>query len=138
MSTALLMLIGIVRLYFIVYDFITNFSSVYSFNFSLISAHFITIIDIYLLALVCYIFAVGIYKLFVGNITSLSWLKIETIDDLKLHISKMAILFLATLMIQKIAKWTEPHDVLYFGIVITLICAVLVWYCMLLQNNHRE
>jgi CheY-like chemotaxis protein/uncharacterized membrane protein YqhA len=137
MSTALLMLIGLIKLYIIIFESVTHFKDFYKMNFSEVSAQFITIIDIYLLAFVCYIFAVGIYKLFIGNFASYVWLKIETIDDLKLHMSKMAILFLATLVIQKIAKWVDPLEVLYFGIVITLICSVLIWYCMLLQKKEK-
>lgn len=137
-STAILMLVGLVRLYYIVYDFVTVYKNYDTLNFSLISAHFITIVDIYLLALVCYIFAVGIYKLFIGNFDSFAWLKINTIDDLKLQISKMVILFLATLIVQKIAHWEDPQNVLYFGIIISLVCAILVWYCMLLQKKPRE
>lgn len=137
-STAILMLVGIIRLYYIVYDFVSVYKSYDSMNFSLISAHFITIVDIYLLALVCYIFAVGIYKLFIGNFDSFTWLKINTIDDLKLQISKMVILFLATLIVQKIAHWEDPQSVLYFGIIIGITCAILVWYSMLLQKKTKE
>lgn len=136
-STAILMFVGIIRLCYGVADFVSNFKSIYEMNFTLLSAHFITIIDIYLLALVCYIFAVGIYKLFIGKLASFAWLKIETIDDLKLQISKMVILFLATLIVQKIAKWEDREDVLYFGIVITLICSVLIWYTIILQKRER-
>ncbi len=137
-STAILMLMGILRLYTIVTEVIDAYYKTGLVHFALVSAHIITIIDIYLLALVCYIFAIGIYKLFIGNVNTIQWLKIHSIDDLKLNISKMVILFLATLMVQKVASWENPQDVLYFGIVIAVICAVLIWYSMMLQRKPKE
>lgn len=137
-STAILMLVGIAKLYYIVSELHEQFNDFYSMDTSLISTHFITIVDIYLLAIVFYIFAIGIYKLFIGEFLSLPWLHIETIDDLKLHISKMTVLFLITLIVQKIAEWGDAKNDLLYSIAIALVSAVLIWYCRILQVKEKN
>lgn len=137
-STAILMLIGLSKLYFIIVDIIKIMYDISSLDSTLVSAHFIGIIEIYVLAIVFYIFALSIYKLFIGTSISIKWLKVENINDLKSNISKMSVLFLSTLTIQKIAEWKNSVDTLYFGIVIVMICAILIWYFKHMDKKEEE
>lgn len=129
-SSAILMLLGLLRLYVLVTEFINSVDStdLQSSKYMVISAGFLGIIDIYLLAIVLYTLSIGIYKLFIGNAISIHWLHVNNLSDLKNQLSKMSILFLSTLLIQKITEWENPQDTLFFAISITLICLVLVWY----------
>jgi uncharacterized membrane protein YqhA len=136
-STAILMLVGIVKLFQIFNEIFAQFKCHVELDCSLIAAHFISIIDVYLLAIVFYIFAVAIYKLFIGDINHLKWLKIESVDDLKSNIAKMTILFLSTFLVQKIAEWKDPHNILYFGSVITVVSVMLIVFIRLLKNNNH-
>ena len=134
-STAILMLVGIVKLFQIFYEIFNQFRDDVVLDCSLVAAHFISIIDVYLLAIVFYIFAVAIYKLFIGEINHLKWLKIENVDDLKSNIAKMTILYLSTFLVQKIAEWKDPYNILYFGSVITVVSIMLIVFIRLLKTN---
>lgn len=129
-SSAILMLLGIIRLYVLILEFIESLNQVFdgTENYLIISAGFLGIIDIYLLAIVLYTLAISVYKLFIGNTLAIHWLKVNSLSDLKNQLSKMSILFLSTLLIQKITYWKNPQETLYFAISITIICLVLVWY----------
>lgn len=135
-STAILMLVGIIKLVQIFNLLYCEFNNHTGLDFNLVIAHFISIIDIYLLALVLYIFAVAIYKLFIGEYKSLGWLKIESVDDLKSNIAKMTILFLSTLLVQKITEWKDPQGTLYFGGIIIGLSIMLIVFIHLLKNNN--
>lgn len=137
-STAVLMLVGILKLGQIFNEIFVEFNNHSLIDCNLIAARFISIIDIYLLAIVFYIFAVAIYKLFIGEFQSLKWLKIESVDDLKSNIAKMTILFLSTFLVQKIAEWKDPHSILYFGSVITVVSIMLIVFIRLLKNNSHN
>jgi uncharacterized membrane protein YqhA len=137
-STAILMLVGIVKLCQIFTEIYIQFWYNEQLDCNLLAARFISIIDIYLLAIVFYIFAVAIYKLFIGELDHLKWLKIESVDDLKSNIAKMTILFLSTYLVQKIAEWKDHHSILYFGSIITLVCFMLIVFIRMLSNNHQN
>lgn len=126
---ATLMFIGIVKLYYTMLSIYDNIGKPAIIEHSAkIAAHFIGIMENYILAIVFYIFALSIYKLFIGHTEKLKWIKVENINDLKSNISKMSVLFLCTFIIQKITEWSNPQDTLYFAIAIAMTCGILIWY----------
>lgn len=136
-SAVLMVLLGIGKLFYNIYDFFYG-DLKFAFNkTTVIAAHFISIIDLYLLAIVFYVFAVGVYKLLIGPITTFPWLNIETIDDLKEKISKMIILFLGALFVRFVAEWKNAQDILFIGISMSLISGMLIFYCYLLIPRRK-
>lgn len=139
-SSAILMLVGIVKLYYTLFTIYKNIQNPEIIDqAAMISAHFLSIIENYILAIVFYILALSIYKLFIGNEIplKLKWVKVDDINDLKSHMSKMSILFLCTMMIQKVTEWKNSLDTLYFGIVIAMISAILIWYSKFLDSEKK-
>lgn len=134
-SSVVLVLIGVVKLYYIFHDLIIELKNPSQIDTTIFTVNFIVIIEIYLLAVIIYTFAVGIYKLFVGNINFLPWHKIDNLDEIKSELSKAIIIFLTVFLVQKIVEWKNLNDLLFGGIVIVLICAVLIFYIRLLKNN---
>jgi len=64
---------------------------------------FIEVVDVFLLATVLYIIAVGLYELFIGELQLPSWLVIKNLDDLKgqlisVVVAVLAVLFLGTIV----------------------------------------
>ncbi|MCX6312250.1 MAG: YqhA family protein [Bacteroidetes bacterium] len=141
-SSALLILIGIAKLYWIVMRIIDEVQEGGAVDTILLSANFFVIIEIYLLSIVFYIFAVGIYKLFVEEVALLKWLKMDSIDDLKSHIAKSVVLFLSVFMVQKITEWEEPEKLFYYASTVAMTSAILLWYIMIVKNgngkNHND
>lgn len=71
-------------------------------------------IDTYLLALVQLIIAVGLYELFVGELSVPEWLRIESIDDLKKSIVDILVVFVSVKGIEGLLKQDSPLDALTF------------------------
>lgn len=137
-SSAILMLVGIFSLYELIIQFIDSIKDSQEINHVEFSANFIGIIDIYILAIVLYTLAVGIYKLFIGNKVGINWIRVNNINDLKSHLAKMSVLFLCTMIIQKITEWKEPVNTLYFAVSISLISGVLIWYTKHLDDRKDK
>jgi uncharacterized membrane protein YqhA len=134
-SSGMLVMIGLIKLFEIIYNLYLSLYNPFQINTIILAANFFVIIEIYLLAIVFFIFAVGLYNLFIGELVLLKWLKFEDIDDLKLHIAKTIVLFLSVLMVQKIAEWEDPKGLLFFTIATSLTAGVLIWYIIVLRNN---
>ena len=105
---------------------------------NIVSTGILSIIDIYLLAIVVYILAIGLYKLFIGPFEGYTWMEIDNINDLKQHIAKMIVLFLATFLLQKIVEYDDHEKILNFGCVIIGIMAVLIWFSISLKNKTKH
>jgi uncharacterized membrane protein YqhA len=134
-SSIVLVLFGVIKLYYVFYDLFIQLKNPSKIDTIIFTVNFIIIIEIYLLAIIIYTFAVGIYKLFVGNINFLPWYQIDNLDEMKAELSKAIVIFLTVFLLQKIVEWKDMNDLLFGGIVIVLICAVLVFYIRLLKNN---
>ncbi|MCS7262607.1 MAG: YqhA family protein [Aquificaceae bacterium] len=95
---------------------------------AVLSTKFIAVMDIHLLSVILYIFAVGLYELFVGKLDVPNWLKIESIDQLKAKLASVVILILAITFTKNVVKWKDPVDTLLFGIAIAVVVGVLILY----------
>ncbi len=142
LSAVALVITGIVKLYDIITEICYQLINSESIDTIKLSAKFLLIIEIYLQAIIFYIFAIGIYKLFVGEFKLLWWYHIDSLDEMKSELAKAIVLFLAVFLVQKIVEWNEPEDMLYFGTVIALVSANLIWYMNSLKggasNNHNN
>ncbi|MEZ0337845.1 MAG: YqhA family protein [Aquificaceae bacterium] len=95
---------------------------------AVLSTKFIAVMDIHLLSVILYIFAVGLYELFVGKLNVPDWLKIESIDQLKAKLASVVILILAITFTKNVVKWKEPMETLLFGVAIAVVIGVLIFY----------
>lgn len=138
LCAALLVLLGVGKLGYNVYKFFHGNGRFDLSKTTVIAANFISIIDLYLLAIVFYIFAIGVYKLLIGPLNTYPWLNIETIDDLKDKIAKMIILFLCALFVRFVAEWQSSLDILFIGISMSLISGALIFYCYLIKPIGKK
>lgn len=100
-----------------------------------LSTKFISIMDIHLLSVVLYIFAVGLYELFVDKLNVPEWLKIESIDNLKAKLSSVIVLILAITFTKKLVEWKNALETLMFGIAVAVVIAVLVFYYKVKESH---
>ena len=91
---------------------------------------FITLMDINLVAIVLYIFSVGVYELFVGELNIPAWLKVKTLEELKAKLAGIMILILVIDFAKYLVEWKNPLDTLYFALSVALVSAVLIFYKM--------
>lgn len=93
-----------------------------------VSTKFIAIMDIFLLAIILYIFSMGLYGLFIGQLRLPKWLVVEGIDQLKAKLASVIILILAVTFTKKLVLWENPFDTLLFALAISAVIAVLILY----------
>lgn len=137
LSSILLVLLGIFKLYIIISDLVMTPNFWEQIDLIHILAQFIGIIEVYLLAIIFKIFAVGIFNLNFEEIKDNKAERIDSIEELKIELAKAIVLFLAVFLVQKVVLWDDGVRTLYYGIIITLICSVLIAFTMVLQKNIR-
>ena len=81
---------------------------------------FFGVVDVYLLTVVLYVFAVGLYELFIGKLDVPGWLSIETLDELKAKLASVVILFVAIAFVKYLVDFRNPTETLMFGDAFTL------------------
>lgn len=97
---------------------------------------FIEIIDLFLLATVFHITALGLYSLFIDdNIRVPPWLEIHNLDDLKGKLVSVVIVILSVLFLGRAVKWEGGTDILPFGVSIALVSAALTYF---LNLHHKK
>jgi uncharacterized membrane protein YqhA len=86
-------------------------------------------VDIFLIAIVCHIIGLGLYKLFVDPELPLpAWLKIRDLDDLKSHLASSVIAVLAVLFMREAVAWDGQRNLLQLGGAVALMILVLTIY----------
>ncbi|MBP1928731.1 putative membrane protein YqhA [Methanolinea mesophila] len=93
-----------------------------------ILAVFIEIIDLFLVATVFYIIALGLYELFIAKAPLPGWLKICDLDDLKDKLLGLVIIALAVLILGETLTWNGTGDILAFGLAIAAGIAAISVY----------
>ena len=91
-------------------------------------AGFIEIIDLFLVATVFYIIALGLYELFIAKAPLPGWLKICDLDDLKDKLLGLVIIALAVLILGETLTWNGSGDILAFGLAIAAGIAAISAY----------
>lgn len=94
-----------------------------------LSVEFIEIIDLFLMATVFYIVALGLYELFVSTDVILpDWLEIRNLDDLKAKLISVVIVVLAVLFLGQVVTWDGQRDLLGLGVGIAAVIGALTWF----------
>ncbi len=83
-------------------------------------------IDIFLLATVLYIIALGLYELFVDEALDLPhWLEVKTLDDLKARLLGVIIVLLPVTFLGQLVQWKKGIDILWLGLGIGAVLAAI-------------
>lgn len=87
-----------------------------------------SVIDVYLLSMILYVFALGLYSLFVGELAVPEWLRIRTVDQLKAQLASVVVLFVAIAYVKVLVDWRNPQETLMFGVATGILIFSLVHY----------
>jgi uncharacterized membrane protein YqhA len=94
-----------------------------------VAAAFIEIADLFLLGVVMYIIALGLYELFIDDTIPVpQWLEIHTLDDLKAKLISVVIVVMGVLFLKQVVAWDGQRDLLAFGGGIALVIAALTYF----------
>ena len=99
----------------------------------------IELTDLFLLATVLYVIAIGLFELFIDDRVVLPrWLEIHDLDDLKEKLIGVIVLVLAVLFLGQVATWDGSRDLLGYGTATALVIAALTWFVSLTGKKGRE
>ena len=85
--------------------------------------------DTVLIAAALLIIGVGLYALFVGEVSSLPrWLEIETLDDLKDKLVSVIVAVLAVNFFTRVVEWEGGGDILFLGVAVSVVIIALAAY----------
>ena len=90
---------------------------------------FIELTDLFLLATVLYVIAIGLFELFVDDRLDLpNWLEIHDLNDLKEKLIGVLIVVMAVLFLGQVVTWDGERNLLQYGAGIALVIAALTWF----------
>ena len=137
LTSVLLIAIGMFNFFYIVHDMIVSLNLHQRLDVILISANVIIIIEVFLEAVIFYILAIGIHKLFIGRLRILRWYYIESLDELRSDLAKTIVIFLAVFLVQKIVGWKEQEKIVSWGIIVCALSAIIIWYILMLGRKNK-
>lgn len=98
---------------------------------------YIEIVDLFLLATVFYIIALGLYELFIDtNIVVPPWLEIRTLDDLKNKLTSVVVVVMGVLFLGQVVTWDGQRDLLGYGVAIGAVIIALTFF--LRQQTNKK
>ncbi len=86
----------------------------------------IELMDIFLIATILFIFALGMYELFIGSVNLPEWLIIRNLHDLKVKLSSVIILVMCITFLKHLVEWQDPQGTLFFGLAIAVVTISLI------------
>lgn len=90
---------------------------------------FIELADVFLLATVLYIMALGLYELFIDDsITLPPWLAIHSLDDLKQKLVGVIAVVLAVSFLGSVIKGVDASDLMALGVGIAAVVASMGYF----------
>lgn len=94
-----------------------------------IAVTFIEIADLFLLGVVLYIIALGLYELFIDDSVPVpAWLEIHTLDDLKSKLISVVIVVMGVLFLKQVVSWDGERNLLTYGGGTALVIAALTYF----------
>lgn len=90
---------------------------------------FIELTDLFLLATVLYVIAIGLFELFIDDRLDLpAWLEIHDLDDLKEKLIGVLVVVMAVLFLGQVVTWDGERNLLPYGAAIAFVIAALTWF----------
>jgi uncharacterized membrane protein YqhA len=100
-----------------------------------VSAVFISLIDVFLVATGLLIFGLGLEQLFFGELDVPDWLKLHTLHELKVRLSSIIILVLAVAFLDHLVEWKSASETLMFAGATALVSFSLIAFSRLAPNE---
>lgn len=100
-------------------------------NDTLAILNLLDIMDTFLIGTVLFIFAIGLYELFIGKLQQPEWLDIDDLGKLKAKLSDVIVLFMAIKFLDKLLQSKNYQDTLLYAISVAVVAAVLIAFTRL-------
>lgn len=100
---------------------------------------FIEVADIFLLAIVLYIMALGLYELFIdSDVPVPDWLVVRSLEDLKEKLVGVVVVVLAVFFLGRVIESENPIEILYLGVGIAVVILALAYFAKSVLLHKSE
>lgn len=86
----------------------------------------IALMDTFLIATALFIFAIGLYELFIGEIDFPEWLVIHDLHSLKSKLASVIVLVMAVIFLEKMTGLEGAWEVFLYAAAVTLVSGALI------------
>ena len=130
-----------------VWEFVNGIPDILNFLFNHgehrveISVHFISAIDLFMVAVVMFVMGIGLFELFVDRDQSISyphWLKIRDLTDLKEKLIAAVVVVIVITFLKHIVMWENPLETLYFGGSIAIVIIAITLFSKLVVGDESR
>jgi uncharacterized membrane protein YqhA len=98
---------------------------------------FIEIIDLFLIATVMYVIAIGLYQLFIDAIPLPAWLAIDDFAQLEEKLLGLVVTVLVVAFLGQVATWDGQRDLQGLGVATALVIAAVAFFLRQHAKPHR-
>ncbi|MFZ4584043.1 MAG: YqhA family protein [Acidimicrobiia bacterium] len=99
-------------------------------------AELLGVLDLLLVGTTLVVLAIGLWELFVGDLAEPEWLRIDTLDDLKVKVAELVVLVVAVKFFEKCLLAKQPSDIVYYSVGVVLIGGTLIAFSTLRARSH--
>ena len=86
----------------------------------------IEVVDSFLITTALFVFAFSLYELFIGGLKVPAWMLAHNLQELKAKLSGVIVLVIVVKFVERLVKWEDPSDTLFFGLAVAVVSAVLI------------
>ncbi len=123
---------GMIKTFTIIANFVTSYG-----KDALGVIALLGLMDTFLIATVLFIFAMGMYELFIDSIALPEWLIIRDLHDLKIKLSSVIILVMGIIFLEHLVEWKDSLGTLFFGTSVAVVSASLIAFSHYWQKEQR-
>ena len=98
--------------------------------------YLIKLVDVFLIAIVLYLLAISIYKMFIGDVDLPDWMIAHNLHELKAKLSSVIILVGAVIFLEDLIKNTSTAlDLLWTALAVAAVGGVLIAFSILGEKD---
>ena len=99
----------------------------------------IELTDLFLLGMVFYVVAIGMYQLFIDDKIDIpAWMRVRNLNDLKSHLVSVIIVLLAVSFLAEAVVWSGDTSIVYFGASVSAVMISLGIYNLMHHHAERD
>lgn len=106
-----------------------------------LSVHFISAIDLFMVAVVMFVMGIGLFELFVDKDQTIDypqWLQIRDLTDLKEKLISAVVVVIVITFLKHIVTWENPLETLYFGGAIAVVIMAITFFSKLVVGDESR
>jgi uncharacterized membrane protein YqhA len=104
-----------------------------------LAVELIEMTDLFLLGMVLYVVAIGMYQLFINpKVAVPSWMRVDGLADLKTQLLNVIVVLLAVTFLATAVSWTSGNGILYDGLAIGAMILALAGYNLAQHVTHSD